>query len=48
MVITDATQTGWKLGMEEVGAINDWKLPISAPQTGLACLVRPVAHFNYR
>ena len=48
MVITDATQTGSKLGVEEAGAMNDWKLPTCAPQTGLACLVWPVAHFNYR
>ena len=43
MVISDATQAGWKFGMEEVGAIDDWKLPTCAPHTGLACLVRPVA-----
>ena len=43
-----STQAGWKFGMEEVGAIDDWKLPTCAPHTGLACLVRPVANFNYR
>ena len=41
MVITDATQTGSKLGVEEAGAMNDWKLPTCAPQTGLACLILP-------
>ena len=46
MVITDATQTGINLGVEEAGAMNDWKLPTCAPQTGLACLVWPGAHFK--
>ena len=34
MVITDASQTGSMLGVEEAGAMNDWKVPTCAPQTG--------------